>query len=276
MMLGRILGKFVLALVLAGVGTYFLIGSDTTAKAQTAPSYKVEWTATKLIVLDFEKLFYPWDDKGEYDPDPADYGAKTILAIGPAEWFVKFSVKTCDDNIPTCFNPVYEETWTTGPIGADNCYKVPANCTPPNGKYAGLWNWSLGSENLNACDEGWNCNNLRTGIELKILPVTDEKLYVSNNDILNSPPFCNGFICGRSFFGKGPGFLGYYLCSPGGGWFNTGCGEYPMIRSFYTSGAYAWQIGGSRFDENNVTDAQGATSVGLYMPTKWFVKGTIL
>ena len=303
MSLGRLVAKFAVALLLAGVGAYFLIGSDTSTSAQTAPpDYKVEWTATKFLVIDWEKLFYPNGGKGTFNPDPADSGAKQRLAIGVHEWKVIYSVKRdgCDQNIPTCYQEKYNETWLTGAdpsispnFVADNCYKVPANCdnSNPNSKYSGQWNWSFGSE---TADEGhvWlGGKSFRQVTDVGIADVTDTNLYANNSQIyLSLYNETNGTGCTNTGFnvtcwqgprGFGPGFLEVYQCSiavngvtrtckPESGF--GGATNIYHTTYFYTSAPYSWQHVFKR-DFDNVFE--GATTVGTLSPTRWFVTGIL-
>ena len=259
------MAKIGAGLLLAGVGLFFLLGSKSyLANAQVnngTPDYKVKWTATKFIVLDFDSLFYPTGHAG-FNPDPATSGAKTRLAIGPAEWQVVYSQRTCAQNIPSCFKDIYTETWSTAPLNADdNCYKVAENCQP-GGKYAGDWIWSLSGHLPNSLLSAYG------KISVVTAAVTDKNLYASNYDYFNgNNPVANWYKA----LGRGPGVLEDYTCVSGNTCnlsfkgFNTGG------TVIYTSGAYAWQWG--LFTNNIAADTPLA---GSYIPAHWFVKGTLL
>lgn len=295
MSLGGLVAKFSVALLLTAGGVYFL----TTPGAQGAPpppsdiviDYKVEWTATKFLVINFEKLMYPAGRNGiNYGPDPLDHGAKTRLAIGVAEWQVSYKVNDGNGN----FTEKYFEKWQTGAdhypsFATDNCYKVPDNCKPAAngqlaGKYAGEWNWSLGAYGV---ETGFlnqyivpGAPGLRSLVEVSTTDVTDPNLYVNNSKIYTDST-------GKDWKfsqGNGPGFLEAYQCLPG-----TGCwpGIYPgnsgvnepnkLLEYVYTSAPYTWQSGGSFYSPGLPGSDMGTGTVmtGTLAPTKWFVTGTL-
>lgn len=292
-----------LALVLAGAGVYFLVGSDTTTKAQAAiPDYKVDWTATKYLVIDWEKFFYPNGGKGTFQNDPATANppAKQRLAIGVHEWKVIYSVKRdgCDQNIPNCYQVKYNETWRTGADPSINphfltghCYKVPANCdnSNPNAIYTGQWNWSLGSEFTESPNIRFGNKTFRDVTEVGIADVSDSNLYVSNSTIYSQrfSPCDDGFgnvvECWFGPRGFGPGFLEAYQCSNTNG--NATCrptfgwSAQNLYHStyFYTASPYAWQhtpqIGPFKPNEQEMNN--GSDASGTLTPTKWFVSGVL-
>lgn len=153
-----IISKFVVGLVLFGVGGFFLFTVDNksdVAKASSGTVIKSYWEATQLLTIDTNGVL--WRELGK---------SKRYFAIGPGEWKVVMKEVQGADEVD-----VYEETWSLPSM--PNCYQNPSsNCGPTTGAENFLWSlgWETGRDTT---PRSWT---------FTLKPPGDAELFKVNND----------------------------------------------------------------------------------------------